>query len=212
MERKRDGFDIEWGLKTRARCEEALGAICASRGHALVRLNDGAVRVADDRTLRDALRRAANECDVLVATQPTISDGRLAAILAQAYRGPVVLWATPENPDVSGSAVGGVSSNSLVGTHLFAATMRQLGRRDFELAYADQDWAAARRQVERAIDRAYATATLRVAKIGLVGHQAPGGVGINRRSTAGDGISSNSSVSLKSNSFSMILEPLILAS
>lgn len=179
LERKRDGFDIGWGTKTRARCESALAAVCAAGGHSWVSLNDGAVRVADDRTLRAALAQAAVEVDVLVATQPTISDGRLAAIVAQAYGGPVVLWATPENPDVRGSVVGGVSSNSLVGTHLFAATMRQLGRKDVDLVYADQDWAAAEAQLAAAVNRAYAAKTLRVAKVGLIGHQAPGFVDLH---------------------------------
>ena len=90
-----------------------------------------------------------------------------------------VLWATPENPDVRGSPVGGVSSNSLVGTHLFAATLRQLGRRDVELVYQDQDWTAAASQLSRAIARAAGTARIKTAKIGLIGHQAPGFVDLH---------------------------------
>ena len=143
LERKRDGFDVAWGKKTRGKCWEALVTICGNNGYALKPLNGDHERVADDRSLRRALQKAHGDVDVVVATQPTISDGRLAAVLAQACAVPVVLWATPENPDVRGSPVGGVSSNSLVGTHLFAATLRQLGRRDVELVYQDQDWTAA---------------------------------------------------------------------
>ena len=64
-----------------------------------------------------------------------------------------------------GSPVGGVSSNSLVGTHLFAATLRQLGRRDVELVYADQDWSQAAHQLSRAISRAAGTARIKTAKM-----------------------------------------------
>ena len=78
-----------------------------------------------------------------------------------------------------GSPVGGVSSNSLVGTHLFAATLRQLGRRDVELVYQDQDWTAAASQLNRAIARAAGTARIKTAKIGLIGHQAPGFVDLH---------------------------------
>lgn len=174
LERKRDGFDVAWGKKTRGKCWEALVTICGNNGYALKPLNGDHERVADDRSLRRALQKAHGDVDVVVATQPTISDGRLAAVLAQACAVPVVLWATPENPDVRGSPVGGVSSNSLVGTHLFAATLRQLGRRDVELVYADQDWSQAASQLSRAIARAAGTARIKTAKIGLIGHQAPG--------------------------------------
>ena len=77
------------------------------------------------------------------------------------------------------ASVGGVSSNSLVGTHLFAATLRQLGRRDVELVYADQDWSQAAHQLCRAIARAAGTARIKTAKIGLIGHQAPGFVDLH---------------------------------
>ena len=102
LERKRDGFDVAWGKKTRGKCFESLVTICGNNGYALKPLNGDHERVADDRSLRRALQKAHGDVDVVVATQPTISDGRLAAVLAQACAVPVVLWATPENPDVRG--------------------------------------------------------------------------------------------------------------
>ena len=62
---------------------------------------------------------------------------------------------------------------------MFAATLRQLGRRDVELVYADQDWSQAAHQLSRAISRAAGTARIKTAKIGLIGHQAPGFVDLH---------------------------------
>ena len=62
---------------------------------------------------------------------------------------------------------------------MFAATLRQLGRRDVELVYADQDWSQAAHQLSRAIARAAGTARIKTAKIGLIGHQAPGFVDLH---------------------------------
>ena len=78
----------------------------------------------------------AEACDVLVCIQPTISDGRLAPVLAQQWgKGEtgvmfeepqfiwswsgIVFWASPE--EQTGEMISG---NSLVGTHLMTATLR----------------------------------------------------------------------------------------
>ena len=34
LERKRDGFDVAWGKKTRGKCWEALVTICGNNGYA----------------------------------------------------------------------------------------------------------------------------------------------------------------------------------
>jgi hypothetical protein len=47
--------------------------------------------------------------DVLLAIQPVISDGRLAPVLAQEWKHPIVFWATPE--EQTGEMISG---NSLV--------------------------------------------------------------------------------------------------
>lgn len=71
MERKRDGFDIAWGKKTRGKCWETLVTICGTNGYALKPLNGDHERVADDRSLRRALQKANGDVDVIVATQPS---------------------------------------------------------------------------------------------------------------------------------------------
>ena len=58
LERKRDGFDVAWGKKTRGKCWEALVTICGNNGYALKPLNGDHERVADDRSLRRALQKA----------------------------------------------------------------------------------------------------------------------------------------------------------
>ena len=66
-----------------------------------------------------------------------------------------------------------ISGNSLVGTHLMSATLRQLGRQ-VEMVYSNLDWEAAGRSLRRAINVGFACRTIRMTKVALVGHQAPG--------------------------------------
>ncbi|TRY70417.1 hypothetical protein TCAL_16408 [Tigriopus californicus] len=94
-----------------------------SKGKFEVFRADQKTKVDDDPSLRQAL----NECmeasvDVIVAVQPVISDGRLAPVLAQQWGHCLILWATPE--EQKGEMISG---NSLVGSHLMTATLRQLG-------------------------------------------------------------------------------------
>lgn len=130
---------------------------------------DEKVRVEDDRTLRLALADCRAEAvDVVLVIQPTISDGRLAPVLAQLWGPALVFWATPE--EQKGEMIAG---NSLVGTHLMTASLRQLGR-SCQLVYANLDWARAEVQLAAAVHVAFATQAVRHAKLALVGHQAPG--------------------------------------
>lgn len=71
-----------------------------------------------------------------------------------------------------------ISSNSLVGTHLFAATLRQMGRR-FELVYGNLDWKLAESQLRRAARVTYAARYIQQAKIGVIGGHAPGFVDLH---------------------------------
>lgn len=159
--RKRPGFDAEWGRKVEGAVREFFEGLP----------NDYFVsgKEVDDSSLREALRRCAEaNCDVLVVLQTTMSDGSLAPILAQQWEAPVVLWATPERPDG-----GKVSSCSLVGTHIFASTLRQL-RRPFELVYGSPDEPQMRGKLDDAVRVAHAAKRLAKAEIGLVGYHAPG--------------------------------------
>src|SRR5215216_7122616 len=124
--RKRPGFDPEWGSKVRGDVEDFLEG---SPYEAFI-----PDTVVDDASLREAVARCREEgCEVLLALQPTMSDGRLAPVMGQLWDDPIVLWATPERPE--GPMI---SSNSLVGTHVFAANLRQLGK-PFEVVYGAPD-------------------------------------------------------------------------
>jgi len=130
---------------------------------------DQQVVVNDDRSLRAAVSLCRKEeVDVILAVQPTISDGRLAPVLGQEWGPGLVLWASPE--EQSGEMISG---NSLVGTHLMAATLRQLGR-TCEVVYANLDWSKAKTKLVNALHVAFATRYIRRTKIALIGHQAPG--------------------------------------
>lgn len=157
--RKRPGFDQEWGREV---AEEARDFLRKSYD-AFV-----AETVVDDASLRRAVAQCREErCEVLLTLQPTMSDGRLAPVLAQLWNGPVVLWATPERPDGSGV------SCALVGNHVFAATLRQIGR-PFEIVYGGPKYERLGRDLDEAIRVAAAAKRLGKSKVGLVGHHAPG--------------------------------------
>lgn len=160
--RKRPGFDQEWNKIVCWRSVEAiesLGLRCIGQD----------LPVIDDVTLRVALDgiRAAG-CDSLVLLQPSMGNGQLALSLAQAWPGPIVLWATPERP-----ADGKVSSCSLVGQHLWASMLRQVGH-SFELVYGDPEDTALQAELARAIFLSRTVLRLKSAKIGVVGTYAPG--------------------------------------
>ncbi len=162
MGRKRPGFDPEWGGRMEALAKQMLNA----SSHELVYCERPAV---DDATLREALSVFKREgVDAPLLLQPTMSDGRLAPRLGQLWPGPVVLWATPEDPGSSK-----VSSCSLVGTHVFAANLRQLGR-PFELLCGMPGEPETARELDAACQAVAACKKLHAAKVGLVGYHAPG--------------------------------------
>lgn len=165
--RKRPGFDQQWAAEIDRAVREAIAT------WPLVPIL-AQTHVVDDGSLRQAiaeLRQA--ECDTIVVMQPAMGDGRLAPILAQLWNAPLVLWATPERPNCDR-----VSSCSLVGTHVFATTLRQLGR-PFELALGHPREDETKRRVMEAVRLTAAAARLRRSKVGLVGYHAPGFVNMH---------------------------------
>jgi len=167
LRRKRPGFDPDWGEKVERLVRRQLDA---SGFPAVV----PSVRIVAEASLREALAAcAAAGCDVPVALQTTMSDGRLAAVLGQFWDGPVVLWATPENP-----AGDRVSSCSLVGAHVFAAALRQL-HRPFELVYGAPERDETVADLNRAVRIAHAARRLRRLRAGLIGYHAPGFIDVH---------------------------------
>lgn len=160
--RKRPGFDVEWKEMVKERVRNFL----TNSKYEFVVPEES---VPDDPTLRRALAVCRSEgVDALVVVQPTISDGRLAPVLAQVWDDPVVFWATTERPDVET-----ISANSLIGNHVFTATLRHLNR-PFELIYRHPDDPAAADEFDRAVAIVATASKLRHGKVGLVGYHAPG--------------------------------------
>jgi L-fucose isomerase-like protein len=160
--RKRPGFDPEWGKSIK----EAIRHLLSAHHYDHVIPNDD---IADDAGLRAAVESCRKAgAQTLVVTQPTVSDGRLAPVLAQLWRDPLVFWATPEKQ--TGEMI---SSNSLVGTHIFASLFRHL-HHPFELVYGHPDEEQTKVQLDLALAVVGAAVGLKNAKVGLVGQHAPG--------------------------------------
>jgi L-fucose isomerase-like protein len=158
--RIRPGFDQEWSAEIRKRCRAALDTIGVQCFGA-----DGIVY--DDQTVYSALD-AVHEahCRALIIIQPSLADGQYALAISQRWRGPVILWATPERP-----GDGKVSSCSLVGQHLWASILRQAGH-PFIFVYGAPE------EVHESLGDALAISStidrLRTAKVGVIGSHAPG--------------------------------------
>jgi L-fucose isomerase-like protein len=160
--RKRPGFDPAWG----ARMEQQVRAAVASTVFEVVEPPE---KVVDDPSLRRALdgfRQSGVE--TVVALQTTMADARMAPTLAQLWRDPILLWATPENPQ--GDLV---SSCSLVGLHTWASILRQMDH-PFELVYGHPDEEDTLTRLEGAVRIAATCRRLGNTRVGLVGGQAPG--------------------------------------
>jgi L-fucose isomerase-like protein len=103
-----------------------------------------------------------------VLLQTTMGDGRLAPTLAQLWPDPLILWATPEKQE--GDMI---SSCSLVGAHVWASTLRQMGHA-FDLVCGDPDDPVIRQRVSEAVRMAVTVRGLRTVRLGVIGGQAPG--------------------------------------
>lgn len=160
--RKRAGFDPDWGAAVNGRIRALLDEL---PWHVHVPSEN----IADDRELKRAVEscRAAG-VSAMVMVQPTISDGRLAPLLSRLWKKPLVLWATTEKE--TGPMI---SANSLVGTHVMAATLRQLGH-PLEFVYGHPDDDATRSRLRRSILAVHAADATARRVFGLVGYHAPG--------------------------------------
>ncbi|MCP5116102.1 MAG: hypothetical protein GY953_35190 [bacterium] len=102
--RRRIGFDPDWGQRIEQRVRRSLDTTPIDTFLPTT-------HVTDDRSLRSAVAECRDaRCTVLATLQTTMSDGRLAPVMSQLWPDPVILWATPENPE--GTMI---SSCSLVG-------------------------------------------------------------------------------------------------
>lgn len=160
--RKRLGFDPEWGA-------QMVAAVNAQLAAAPFTVFRPSAAIVDDASLRVALAECVQAgVDAVIALQPTMGDGNLALTMGQCWRRPVVMWATPEKP--TGSMI---SSCSLVGAHVFASTLRQLGL-PFELVYGMPGEPTTVAELDAALHLATALPRLQASKVGLIGYHAPG--------------------------------------
>ena len=162
MGRKRPGFDPDWGAEVKRKINEAVAALPWE-------VITPSENIADESELKRAVGELrAAEATTAVVVQPTISDGRLAPMLSRLWDKPLLLWATTEKP--TGAMI---SANSLVGTHVMAATLRQLGH-PLELVYGHPEDTELRARLRQAIVAVHAADAVRGRKFGLVGAHAPG--------------------------------------
>lgn len=160
--RKRPGWDQEWSAVMRTKSIATLAAL----GYDAVGADSP---VVDDVTIEAVMDRIRNAgCRALVVLQPSLGNGQLALTVAQQWRDPVVLWATPERQDAASA-----SSCSLVAQHLWASIFRQ-ARHPFELVFGDPRKEEVRPPLRQAITLCSAAAAMRRAKVGLIGSQPPG--------------------------------------
>jgi L-fucose isomerase-like protein len=162
LKRKRVGFMPEWGelieKLVRDQLDESIFDIVIPRGI-----------ISDGESLRKVMEEChASGCQVFVALQPTMSDARMAPVLAKSSATPIVFWATPEKQE--GSMV---SACSLVGAHTFTATLAQAGH-PFEFIYGMPLEKQTISDFNDAVYRAYAHKMVKSANAGLVGYHAPG--------------------------------------
>lgn len=160
--RKRPGFDPAWGAEVTRSIHAYLDELPWS-------VHVPEPSITDDGELRAAVESCTQAgVTVLLLVQPTISDGRLAPLLSRIWNKPLVLWATGEKK--TGSAI---SANSLVGTHVMAATLRQMGH-SLEFVYGDPRERETQGRVRQSILAAHAADAVTGRLFGLVGYHAPG--------------------------------------
>lgn len=160
--RRRPGFDMEWGKVM----EQSVRGWLQKVEFDIFEPTEKAV---DDASLRRVMAACeAQHVDAIVLLQTTLGDGRLAPTMAQLWPDPLILWATPENQ--SGDMI---SSCSLVGTHVWASTLRHMGHA-FELVYGDPAAGGTQRRFNEAVRITATARRLRSARLGAIGGQAPG--------------------------------------
>lgn len=160
--RKRPGFDQEYAARVEQQVRTLLQGLP-------VRVTEADRKLIDEQSACAVLDRfAAAGVQVPIFLQCTMGDGRLVPTIAARWGSPVVLWATPENPE--GSMI---SSCSLVGTHNWASILINSGVRP-AVVYGDPVFAGTTDSLLIAIRACAAARGLRQTRLGVIGGAAPG--------------------------------------
>lgn len=160
--RKRPGFDMDWGAGMESRVRQAAGQPNFD-------VFEPSKKAVDESSLREVVAECeAAEVDVLVLLQTTMADGRMAPTLAQIWPDPPIFWATPEKQE--GDMI---SSCSLVGTHVWASTFRQMDH-SYDVLNGDPEDAGTLEKLDTSVRIAAIIRKLKRTRVGVVGGQAPG--------------------------------------
>jgi L-fucose isomerase-like protein len=159
--RKRPGFDPEWGAFLEREIRLQLQA------SPFEPIFFGAI--ADEKTLKQSIRDAENAgAEAFVVSQPTMGDGNLWGVFVTEWDSPIVIWATPENPQNPK-----VSACGLVAAHNWASGMSQVSRPPI-VVYGLPGDAETVTELNTAIRTAATSRKLQHARVGLIGDHAPG--------------------------------------
>lgn len=162
LKRKRAGFMPEWGELIEEKVKKQF---------TILGLNSFIpdTKIVDIESLNLAFDECnAKHCNVFIAVQSTMSDGRLAPVLGQRANTPVIFWATTEKQDTDM-----ISACTLVGAHTFCATLAQLGY-PFELVDGFPEDESTNFNLTRAIYRSFAYGEIKNSQSALIGYHAPG--------------------------------------
>ncbi len=161
MGRKRPGFDMAWGETITKQVKELLTTMKYEAIYPQI--------IVDAKTMQESVQEAKSKgAKIGVVLQPTMGDGRLAPLMSQHWGSALIFWATPEKGE--GKMI---SSCSLVGTHVFAATLSQLNIKSVFM-YASPTANNCQQDLDDAISLARACYALPQSCLGLIGHHAPG--------------------------------------
>ncbi|MDR0869907.1 MAG: hypothetical protein LBN39_03860 [Planctomycetaceae bacterium] len=157
VSRKRPGFDPQWGAFIERSVRKQLPDAFFYGP------------LADDEAVKHSINDAKrNGADVFIISQPTMGDGNLATVFAAEWDAPLIVWATPENPDNPK-----VSACGLTGAHNWASYLAQIGKPPL-VVYGLPNTAEVVNDLNAAIRQARAIRKLKHGKVALIGGHAPG--------------------------------------
>lgn len=159
--RKRPGFDPQWGAFLESEIRSQV------QNSPFESVLFGAV--SDEALMKKAVADSQKfGAEVLIVNQPTMGDGNLWPVLLSAWDGPIIIWATPENPEKNK-----VTACGLVGAHCWISGMSQVGRPPW-IVYGMPNESTTVTELNEAIHSAAGSSSLQRARVGLVGDHAPG--------------------------------------
>jgi L-fucose isomerase-like protein len=161
ISRKRPGFDREWGMFLEQEIRSQL------QQSPFEPFFFGPI--ADEPALKKSIAAAHHVgVEAVIVTQPTMGDGNLFPVLLSEWDCPVIIWATPENPNNPK-----VSACGLVGAHNWVSGMSQAGKPPL-LVIGLPGNPETVTELNETVQIAATSKKIRHAHVGLIGDHAPG--------------------------------------